>query len=150
MEILTIKPGVDELRKIVENLHANNVKEASVFSDDYFEVIYNSVRGSDDAWVVTADDEPAVVYGVRRGSALSGRGYPWLICTDLINKVGITFLRQFRKRINSFKKEFRHMESMILKENEEVIKMLEWVGFKQGETIIHNDHEFIKMIWEGD
>jgi hypothetical protein len=150
MEILTIQPSTEELASIIERLHRNNVKEAHALSDDTSEVIANSVKNSDESWVVTADGVPAVVYGVSRGSALSRKGYPWLICTELINDVGITFLRQFRKRVNEFKKEFSSMESVILKENEEVIKMLEWVGFHQGKALTHNGHDFIKMLWEGD
>lgn len=66
MEILTIQPSTEELESIIERLHANNVKEAHVFSDDTFEVVSNSVKNSDESWVVTADGVPAVVYGVSR------------------------------------------------------------------------------------
>lgn len=150
MEIRTIQVDDKQLQGIIERLHENNVKESSVFSDDVFDLLKKSVDNSDESYVVTADDEPAVVYGISKGSALSRRGFPWLVCTDRINDVGITFLRQFRKKVNEYKKEFNYLESTILKENIEVIKMLEWVGFSQGETITHNDHEFVKMIWEVD
>ena len=81
MEILTIQPSTEELESIIERLHANNVKEAHVFSDDTFEVVSNSVKNSDESLGCNSARRcPAtVVYGVSRGSALSRKGYPWLI-----------------------------------------------------------------------
>jgi len=105
---------------------------------------------SDEVYAVTVDDSVAAIFGFRELSKLTKRAYPWLMCSQLINEYGITFLKHFRKIMRGLQSKFNVLECIIYSENTEVIKMLEWVGFKIIEEVypgVDGSAKFYKMVW---
>lgn len=136
------------IERMRHNIHNGNEREiwcAKGISG--YEGLLESYGSSDEVMAIMYNDEVAAIMGIKIGSLLSGRAFPWLICSNLIMDHRLTFLRHFREIIRSLQKRFRVLESLIFSENTEVLKMLEWVGFSHYETKHINDYPFYRMVW---
>ena len=151
MEIRTEPCGEHHVDKIIESLHFGNIAEfeALTGSSDK-EVLMKSISLSDEVYAVIANEEVAAIFGFRELSKLTRIAYPWLVCSKLINEYGITFLKHFKKMMKSMQDRFNALECIIYSENTEVVKMLEWVGFKILDEVypgVDDSAKFYKMVW---
>ena len=151
MEIRTEVCQDHHIDQIIESLHPGNVAELKVLlGSANKDALMKSVSLSDEVYAVTADGNTAAIFGFRELSKLTKRAYPWLICSSIINEYGITFLKHFKKMMKDLQVRFNALECIIYSENTEVIKMLEWVGFKILEEVypgIDPSAKFYKMVW---
>lgn len=53
-----------------------------------------SLACSSSAWVAYVDGEPAAMWGLVPVSAASGIAAPWLLTTDVVERIPLTFVRQ--------------------------------------------------------
>lgn len=151
MEIRTEPCEEHHVNRIIESLHSGNIAEfkALTGSSDKKELM-ESVSLSDEVYAVMVDDKVAAIFGLRELSKLTKRAYPWLVCSELINEYGITFLKHFKKMMKSMQERFNALECIIYSENTEVVKMLEWVGFKILDEVypgVDDSAKFYKMVW---
>lgn len=151
MEIRTEVCQDHHIDQIIESLHPGNVAELiALFGSAGKDALVQSINMSDEVYAVTVDDSVAAIFGFRELSKLTKRAYPWLICSSLINKYGIIFLKHFKKIMKDLQNRFNALECIIYSKNTEVIKMLEWVGFKILEEVypgIDGSAKFYKMVW---
>jgi hypothetical protein len=151
MEIRTEVCQDHHIDQIIESLHPGNVAELKVlFGSANKDALMKSVSLSDEVYAVTADGNTAAIFGFREPSKLIKRAYPWLICSSIINEYGITFLKHFKKMMKDLQVRFNALECIIYSENTEVIKMLEWVGFKILDEVypgVDGSAKFYKMVW---
>jgi hypothetical protein len=87
------------------------------------------------------------IFGIKEASLLSGRAFPWLVCSEDIMDYGITFLKRFRELMNTMKQKYRILDCLIFSDNTEVLKMLKWVGFKEASKETINGYVFDRMVW---
>ena len=151
MEI-KIEPCQDHhVNQILETMHPGNIAELkALFGSVNKDALMQSISSSSEVYAVTIDDQVAVIFGLRELSKLTKRAYPWLMCSKLINEYGITFLKRFRKIMKALQNKFNALECIIYSENTEVIKMLEWVGFKILEETypgVDTSAKFYRMVW---
>jgi len=151
MEIKTEVCQEHHVDQIIESMHPGNVDELKVlFGSANKDALMKSVSLSDEVYAVTADGNTAAIFGFREPSKLIKRAYPWLICSSIINEYGITFLKHFKKMMKGLQVRFNALECIIYSENTEVIKMLEWVGFKIIEEVypgVDGSAKFYTMVW---
>ena len=151
MEI-KIEPCQDHhVNQILETMHPGNIAELkALFGSVNKDALMQSISSSSEVYAVTIDDQVVVIFGLRELSKLTKRAYPWLMCSKLINEYGITFLKRFRKIMKALQNKFNALECIIYSENTEVIKMLEWVGFKILEETypgVDTSAKFYRMVW---
>ena len=129
--------------------HNNDIESRALFGDDVdgYAALAKSIDGSDKVFAVTKDDIVMAIFGIKEASVLSGRAFPWLVCSEEIMDCGITFLKQFRTLINEVKKGYRILDCLIFSGNIEVIKMLDWVDFRITSKEVINGFEFYHMAW---
>jgi len=150
MEIKTVPFGRKHLDDMEGRIHPNNDTEArALFGQniDGFSALVKSVDASDKVFTVTKDDLAMAIFGIKEASLLSGRAFPWLICSKDIMDYGVTFLKRFRSLMNSIKEEYRILDCLIFSENTEVLRMLKWVGFKEAKKEVINGSDFYRMVW---
>lgn len=151
MEIKTEVCQEYHVDQIIESMHPGNVAELNaLFGSAGKDALVQSINMSDEVYAVTVDDSVAAIFGFRELSKLTKRAHPWLICSSLINKYGIIFLKHFKKIMKDLQDRFNALECIIYSKNTEVIKMLEWVGFKILEEVypgVDPSAKFYKMVW---
>ncbi len=151
MEIRTEVCQDRHVDQIIESLHRGNVAELiALFGSADKDALMQSINMSDEVYAVTIDGHIAVIFGFRELSKLTKRAYPWLICSSLINEYGIIFLKHFKKIMRDLQSRFNALECIIYSKNIEVIKMLEWVGFKILEEVypgVNASAKFYKMVF---
>lgn len=89
----------------------------------------DSVRFSSHAWAGTVDGEVACIFGVAPVNLLAGKGAPWLLGTELIERHAIAFLRRNRSYIRIMLSMYNHLENHVDCRNAQSIQWLRWLGF---------------------
>jgi hypothetical protein len=150
MEIKTVQFDVSHMENMKGRIHQNNEAEArALFGDDVngYMALKQSVEGSDEVFAVIKDNVVMAIFGIKEASLLSGRAFPWLVCSEDIMDYGITFLKRFRELMNTMKQKYRILDCLIFSDNTEVLKMLKWVGFKEASKETINGYVFDRMVW---
>lgn len=78
------------------------------------------------------DGKPVCLFGVVPFS-ISGGGCPWMVGTDGIESIPRTFVRESRKIVQGWRREFPYLENWVHDENEVSKRWLRWLGFALGE-----------------
>jgi hypothetical protein len=93
-----------------------------------------SLMSSTCKWTIRDEDGKAIgLFGVGAKSALSDEGYPWLLATDELEDISLTFLRQSKKCIEMMLSRHSFLENYVDERNSVSVKWLEWCGFKLDE-----------------
>lgn len=82
-----------------------------------------------EAWVGVVDGEPVCVFGVARGSLLSGEGWPWMIGTDRLPFRGRAFLEGSREVVAEMRRRFPVLRNFVDERNYRAVRWLKWLGF---------------------
>lgn len=85
------------------------------------------------AWTATVDDEPAIIFGVNRQSAISRVGVPWMLCTDAVIGHGLALAIGSREYFGRMWRAFDRLDNRVLAENVETVRWLKWLGFDMQE-----------------
>lgn len=80
-------------------------------------------------WGIFVDKDPIGVFGVGASSFFSDKGAPWLLATDRLESIGLTFLRQSRGYVQAMLKQHSFLENWVDARNVTSIKWLKWCGF---------------------
>lgn len=78
------------------------------------------------SYVAVLDGRPICLFGVT--PAPYG-GYPWLLGTDAMEQLPVTFFRTSRAYIKAFLQEFGYLENYVDARNTLSIQWLRWLGF---------------------
>jgi len=93
------------------------------------EALTSSLAASTVAWTGLINGEPICMFGVGPISILAGRGAPWMLGTDLIEKSPKTFLRRCRPCVSRMLSVYPYLENYVHEQNSVSIKWLRWLGF---------------------
>lgn len=94
-----------------------------------------SLDASTMAWTGLVDGEPVCMFGVGPISILGGRGAPWLLGTDKIERWPRTFLRRCRRCVKAMLTVYPTLENFVDDRNEVSKRWLRWLGFEMGQTV---------------
>lgn len=84
-------------------------------------------------WTGLVDGQVAAIFGVARRSAVSAVGVPWLLGTDLVDKVPVALIRKSRVYVERMERAFPVMENHVLAENLRSVGWLKSLGFDMQE-----------------
>lgn len=93
----------------------------------------SSLQHSTAAWVGVIEGVPVCMFGVGPISILSGRGAPWMLGTDHIDKWPRTFLRRCRPCVAAMLAVYPYLENYVDDRNEKSKQWLRWLGFALAE-----------------
>jgi len=79
-------------------------------------------------WVATWDDVPTVVFGVTESAP--GVGCPWMLATDDITEMRLSFVRASLKVIKDMLGEYPLLRNYVDTRNSISIRWLRWLGFE--------------------
>lgn len=91
--------------------------------------MWKGLACSTHAWTGFFDDRPVCMFGVAPRSVLSGRGYPWLIGTNLMERHALVFLRECRPNLEQMKSAYNLLENYVDARNVKAVRWLRWLGF---------------------
>jgi len=75
------------------------------------------------------EGEPVAIFGASANSLLSGKGMPWILCTDQVCRYPQTYLRHSRQWVKRMSEYFPTLENYVNVNNKFTIKWLKWCGF---------------------
>ncbi len=80
------------------------------------------------AYSIYYKGHPIGMFGLS--SSDIGFGIPWLLCTNKLPKVALSFLKQCPKYVNQMHTHYKTLTNYVHCENTVAIKWLEYLGFK--------------------
>lgn len=130
VDIQVVKPETFHVEHIAANMReADRVEIWSSSGVKPLEALKDSLEVSSHAWCGTADGVPVCIFGVGVVSILEGRGSPWLLGTDDIERHGFAFARRNRKYIADMLKTYERLENWVDDRNTLSKRWLRWMGF---------------------
>lgn len=98
-----------------------------------YKACVKSLLDSQLAFAVELDGETVAILGAVTLSLINNRGLIWLLGTDGIDKLPITFGRHTKDLIEEFFQEWDSLENWVHEENLKSLKWLKGAGFKIGD-----------------
>jgi hypothetical protein len=97
--------------------------------------LWKSLSSSSMAWTGLYDSLPVCMFGVASGSELAGVGLPWMIGTQELDRLAITFLRRNKSKIQEMLDIYPRLMNYVDDRNKKAIRWLKWLGFIIGEPV---------------
>ena len=158
-EYSTIENPVDiypYIDRIVENLRELDLKDVRAKTGQRLsvaEAIKICVDTADRVIMGLADGEPAFICGVREPCLSVDFASPWFLACHILPLHRTRFLRECRNYAQEFGKNYKVLGSLVLAENTDSIRWLEWMGFfvnKERPVGIGAEKvEFYQVYWRG-
>lgn len=93
------------------------------------EVLRRSMTASSVTWAGLVDGEVVAIFGVCPASLLTGFGVPWLVGSERLESVQITFLRHCRPVLAQMLALYPRLENFVDTRNTAAKSWLHWLGF---------------------
>ncbi len=120
----------EHVEELAAKMRQEDVDEVWAFAHlTPLEAVQMSFDGTLDAQAGLADGELVCIFGVVRDSILSETGYPWLLCTPLVKKHAMAFLRRTKDYMTSMRQKFWILENYGDARNVEALRWMKWLGF---------------------
>lgn len=110
--------------------HADRAEVEASHGHSAEEALTSSLAASTAAWTGLIDGVPVCMFGVGPIAILAGRGAPWMLGTDHIDKWPRTFLRRCRPCVTAMLAVYPYLENYVDDRNEKSKQWLRWLGFK--------------------
>ena len=127
------KPNAEGIAEIAANLRRLDVieLEATGYTDMEY-ALSNSVAKSTFSYLVyDSYGRPLGAFGCGPlGTLSSGRGSPWFVGTDFLDKHRVAMVRYGKRYVQEFSKAYPVMLNMVHHENTPSIRWLKHIGFK--------------------
>jgi len=113
---------------------ADNVRECvraeieSLGFDDPYEALLESCNRSAILEAAEHDGKVFALYGVSHGQE-AGEGHPWLVFTEDIKGLGLSFARHSKQMIGMMQMYFPLLTGYVYTGHKDTIKWLKWLGF---------------------
>jgi hypothetical protein len=101
------------------------------------------------SFVAEHDGEPVAVFGLPIISHLPRFGVPWLMGTDTLDDISVTFGRTSVDIIESWMEQVDEMANYVDSRHYRAVKWLQWLGFSMGEAEPHGPYgvPFRRFTW---
>lgn len=128
VEIREAVPGdIPALAAAMRQADRDEVKASHGHSAE--EALASSLAASSRAWTGLIGGEPVCMFGVAAISVLAGRGAPWMLGTDRIDRWPRTFLRRCRPCVKAMLSVYPWLENYVAENNAVSRAWLKWLGF---------------------
>lgn len=129
MRIDISTPTPEDVKHMAEHLRPIDVIEAWLLLRRLpLEALDTSVKLSDHSFIVKADGEPVILYGVNR-IGLSDEGVVWMVATPRIKFLQKVFLRKCKKEFLSLTEGYEMVYNYVYEHNTIALSWLKWLGF---------------------
>jgi hypothetical protein len=98
-------------------------------------------------YIVLINDFPSIIFGCSDNGI---NGTPWLLSTQLIQTIGVRFIRGSKAIVEGWLNKHEYLENFVHAKNEISVQWLKWLGFSFEETIVVNDEPFTRFIKRRD
>jgi hypothetical protein len=106
------------------------------------EALEFSLSKSAEAWTVTVNGRPEVMFGVGDLNILAGVGAPWLLGTEAFEKHSVAMLRGSKKWTRQLFGRYSILRNFVDARNTASLRYLRWLGFKLFDPVEMGGHEF--------
>lgn len=132
--MVSIRPAIiDDVYALCNRLRKQDTDEVMALvgldNKTALELAFNE---SDKVFIGEINGLVVCMFGV---SKINNGGSPWLLGSDEVNTIPITFIRESRKYINDFVLEYGYLENYVDARNTLSIQWLKWLGFKIEEPV---------------
>lgn len=130
----TVKLGLptrDRLEFLANNLCVADLNEIMGMSAmGPWAALKLSVLMSHESYVGLVDDRPVCAFGLGIGDQIGGLARPWLLGTDEMKVLPVSFARRNRAMVRHWSTRFPVLQNYVSAENTRSIRWLNWLGFK--------------------
>lgn len=134
--VVFVEPTKAHLEHIAANMNPLDVQEVHASGGfTPIEALETSVEMSDECFVVLVDGEPHCAFGVCSVEEVPFVGIPWLLSTGKLDEWKTQFLRESRRRIAEWMKEYALLTQMCDARHVESHGWLVFLGFQVSEVI---------------
>ena len=101
------------------------------------------------SFVAEHEGEPVAVFGMPIISHLPRFGIPWLMGTDKLDDIKLTFGMTSRRIVDGWMEQADVMENFVDSRHYKAVNWLEWLGFDMSEAIPHGPYgvPFHRFSW---
>jgi len=140
---------LDHVAAMAPHVRQADIDEVHAASGLPIEIaLEKSYRMSTHCWAGIVDGEVACIFGVSPVNMLAGKGSPWLLGTDLVERHAMAFLRRNRRYILIMLRMYNHLENYVDVRNTASIAWLKWLGFEFYEPEPYGKHRMKFMRFE--
>ena len=100
------------------------------------QALESSLAASTAAWTGLIDGEPVCMFGVGPISILAGRGAPWMLGTEHLERWPRTFLRRCKACVSAMLAVYPYLENYVDDRNDKSKLWLAWLGFTLAEKAV--------------
>lgn len=94
-------------------------------------------------YIVLVNEIPCILFGCSDNGV---NGTPWLLSTELIQTIGVRFIRGSKAIVESWLSKHEYLENFVHAKNKISMQWLKWLGFSFKETIIVNNEPFTRFV----
>ncbi|WP_027859251.1 hypothetical protein [Marinobacterium jannaschii] len=105
----------------------NEIWAASLSTPE--ESLIKGIKRSTPAMTGLVDGRPVAMFGVAPMSVMTGVGAPWLLGTDEVDQVSLSFLKHSRAMVTQWKQDHALLYNYVDARNAASIRWLKWLGF---------------------
>lgn len=120
----------DDVRRFIPLARAEHRGEIEAMGGDVDTLMRKTFAMSAEAWAVTFDGEPAVLFGVIPISLLQGYGSPWVLTTPVIERHRKTFYRLSREVVTRLREHYPMLGSSIYHKFGKSLRWARKLGFE--------------------
>lgn len=130
MNIEIVPADYPDAADIAMRLRDSDVLELQRLSGETpWPAIKYSIEGEGEAWIAKADGVPEIVFGCGRATVLRGRAHPWLLGTDMVERMAFPMLRTTKTFVERWAREHTLLENLVDATNTRTIRWLKALGF---------------------
>lgn len=117
---------------LADNMREDDRQELAASSGDTpFHALVEGYINSTKCFTIMNDEDQLVgIFGVSTFPGTTHIGHPWMLATDLLSDIKITFLRQCDAYVAELREGFDLLTNVCDKRNRLHIRWLKWLGFK--------------------
>lgn len=132
MTKVLVKKTIDEdIQFLIDEIREpDKIELEAAAGSPYYQVIRDGYKqNAHHSWTGHANNNVVAVFGIKRLTALSDVGVPWLISTNLVPKYRGVFMRYSKQIFDLVKRDYNYLCNYVDKRNIVAIRWLKWLGF---------------------
>lgn len=119
----------EHIQLLVGKVREHDAMEFAAMGETPASVLRSALSVSHHAYTAWVGEEVMCIFGIADMSVLGGRGCPWLVGSDLIDKHRRWFLSRCKEALPIISQSYSHLENCVDARNVRAIRWLRWLGF---------------------
>lgn len=146
MAVKTIeKSTLDDVLNLSTHLRLEDINECKALGKNPYSSLLSGFIFSDECYTGKLDGKPIVMFGVCSYEMPKGFATIWLLASDDLIKVPLTFIRESRRFLNQWLKKYDILLNAVDKRNICHINWLKKMGMTFTTSVFINNYEFLQF-----